>query len=400
MSSLRAILGGSRVRKNRSGKPTTSSPTPRRKGAPARAGPSADVDYFADDQSTLPDGQLDDVGAAMLADPALRDVPQALRCVRATMFAPLPARAGTGVSSTRTARVLALRAALPPLASAAHVATVLRSASATEREVDELARAGVLRRVLVARRRHHRPGSAAAASAAEQLVEVADLARLARESTALPEPARAAFLAWLEEDRGSRVPAGRFAPPVADELVRAGFLTAQGAGAGAVTAGLFARPEDRTSMMSLEAVARAASGSVGAVGGEGAVHAVGGSGARGGGTGGGGGDFALAVPGNGQLCKLVAAALEHLAALLAKTPYREAPETWLRERWDGGVARDDGHGAAKKARGEYAGVPAGRTRKWKEFYGLRFEWILAEAVGAGLVEVFETGSVGRGVRLT
>jgi hypothetical protein len=41
----------------------------------------------------------------------------------------------------------------------------------------------------------------------------------------------------------------------------------------------------------------------------------------------------------------------------------------------------------------------GRTKKWKEFQGLEFGWVLQEAVGAGLVEVFETQSVGRGVRL-
>jgi len=394
MSSLRSILGGSRVRKNRGAKPSpsprraTSSPAtpssaqgtkPRARAKPAPA--ADDVDYIADEDDELPQGRLDDLGAALLADDALRDVPQALRHVRGTMFAPLPARAGTGVSSTRTALTLTFRARLPPVASAAHVAAVLRSASATEREVDELARAGMLRRVLVPRR---------AGPAAEQLVEVADLARLARESGDLGDAVRGEFLAWLTYERGSRVPAGRFAGAVADELVRAGFLTAPG---GSASAGLFARPEDRTSMISLETVARAASGSAGAVGGEGAVHAAGGSGGRGGGAS--GGDFALAVPGNGQYLKLVAAALEHLEALLARTPYREAPETYLRERWDGGVARDEGRG-----RGRLAGVPAGRTRKWREFHGLRFEWILAEAVGAGLVEVFETGSVGRGVRLT
>lgn len=42
-------------------------------------------------------------------------------------------------------------------------------------------------------------------------------------------------------------------------------------------------------------------------------------------------------------------------------------------------------------------LPA-RTKKWKSFWGMRFEWVLAECMGAGLVEVFETGSVGLGVR--
>jgi hypothetical protein len=76
----------------------------------------------------------------------------------------------------------------------------------------------------------------------------------------------------------------------------------------------------------------------------------------------------------------------------------------LRERWDGGAAESGNNSnsseanAARRNRGEFAGVLPGRTRKWKQFYGITFEWILGECVGAGLVEVFDTGSVGRGVR--
>lgn len=70
----------------------------------------------------------------------------------------------------------------------------------------------------------------------------------------------------------------------------------------------------------------------------------------------------------------------------------------LNERWDGGIAADGEQSQARKARGEFIGVLPGRTKKWKQFYGLRFEWVLEECVGAGLVELFETGSVGKGVR--
>ncbi|KLU84215.1 hypothetical protein MAPG_03260 [Magnaporthiopsis poae ATCC 64411] len=86
----------------------------------------------------------------------------------------------------------------------------------------------------------------------------------------------------------------------------------------------------------------------------------------------------------------------HLQAVLDWTPTM-APEDMLRQRWDGGVG---GGGGVRQARGGVRfGVIPGRTRRWKEFSGLRFDWILAEAVGSGLVEVFETGCVGRGVRL-
>jgi hypothetical protein len=40
----------------------------------------------------------------------------------------------------------------------------------------------------------------------------------------------------------------------------------------------------------------------------------------------------------------------------------------------------------------------GKTKKWKALYGLDFDWALQECLGAGLIEVFETKSVGHGVR--
>jgi hypothetical protein len=116
-------------------------------------------------------------------------------------------------------------------------------------------------------------------------------------------------------------------------------------------------------------------------------------------AGAGSGVFSVAVPGSGVFLKLVSAALEHLCELLRKTQYREMPEADLREKWDGGIVGDSEVALAKKARGEFTGVMPGRTKKWKEFQGLAFNWVLQEAVGAGLVEVFETRSVGRGVRL-
>jgi hypothetical protein len=75
------------------------------------------------------------------------------------------------------------------------------------------------------------------------------------------------------------------------------------------------------------------------------------------------------------------------------------PESLLHERWDGGVASDDAASKSRKARGEYTGILPGRTRKWKHYSGLSFEWVLEECAGAGIIEVFQTGSVGRGVRM-
>jgi len=73
------------------------------------------------------------------------------------------------------------------------------------------------------------------------------------------------------------------------------------------------------------------------------------------------------------------------------------PLNVLREQWDGGVTSHTVQ-AEDNRRREFSGVLPGRTKKWKQCYGMRFEWILEECLGAGLVELFETGSVGRAVR--
>jgi hypothetical protein len=222
----------------------------------------------------------------------------------------------------------------------------------------------------------------------------------------LGEGVKGGFVRWLRANPGRlRVEEGELEGEglggrEVDDLVRAGFLTAVNEG-DAGGGGLRARPEGRYAMISLETVSRAAAGSVAAAGGQGVLHAAGGTGGRSvsGPAGAGSGVFSVAVPGSGVFLKLVSAALEHLCELLRKTQYREMPEADLREKWDGGIVGDSEVALAKKARGEFTGVMPGRTKKWKEFQGLAFNWVLQEAVGAGLVEVFETRSVGRGVRL-
>ena len=143
---------------------------------------------------------------------------------------------------------------------------------------------------------------------------------------------------------------------------------------------------------------RAPTGSVAAVGGAGAVHAVGGTGV--GASRQGDQDDAhslsFSLPSVGLYLRLLAAAREHLATLLSKSRYREAPLDLLRERWDGGVASEE---RPKLSKGLQASVPPARTRKWKQYYGIRFRWILEECFGTGAIELFETGSVGIGARV-
>ena len=106
----------------------------------------------------------------------------------------------------------------------------------------------------------------------------------------------------------------------------------------------------------------------------------------------------LSLPNTGPYLRLLGAGRSHLLSLLDKSRFREAPLYLLRDRWDGEVETGKSFDVAKRMRGEYAGVLPGKTKKWKELYGMSFRWVLEEAVGAGLVEIFDTGSVGPGVR--
>lgn len=375
------------------------------------AGAAAD-DADADAEDFFGD-KLDDVGLVrcLVTDQTLTDVVQAMRYARGRMFSPVPTRAA-GMSSTRTAELLSYRAAMPPLVTVSHLQALLASPTAVERQAAALTRSGVVRKMTVQRR----------GAIGEALVETSDLEEMVRRSGQLDEEAKAQFLRFLRENPAAQtVPALEHGRPLlstrtTDQLVRDGFLTSGAqrgfGGSSTATSSLATRPEDRATLASLEHVSKAASGSLRAVGGPGAVHRAGGGGgaptlSREGLVGGGGGygedsDLGLAVPGNGVFLKLVSAALEHLLALLARSQFREMPETLLREKWDGNLGPDEPRRRAtttsSSGKVEFMGVVAGRTRKWKEFYGLSFEWILEEAVGSGLVEVFETGTVGRGVR--
>lgn len=215
-----------------------------------------------------------------------------------------------------------------------------------------------------------------------EFLACSDLQDMVAGSVALDDRTKTLFSQWLKDYPAKMtVSAGDDGLETAqiDQLVRGGFLAiSHDFNTGSVTS-VFARPEDRGTSISLERVSRAAAG--------------------GRGTRPGGAEASLAVPGQGAYLKLVPAALSRLTGILSKTAFREMPEDLLRERWDGGVANGSGQHAGKRARRKFMGVLPGRTRKWKEFWGVAFDWVLHEAVGAGLVEVFVTGSVGRGVRL-
>jgi hypothetical protein len=340
-----------------------------------------------DDDEDLFGDRLDDIGLvqALATDLTLRDVAQAIMYIRGKMWSGIP-KERAGMNSTRIAEVLNFRDSLPPIVTVSHVQALLNSATTVEREIAELVRGGAVRKIVVAGR----------GSIGEALILVKDLEDLIAKSS-LELPVKEKFQKLLQDHPTAlKLPRSQFEAEDAKALMHAGFLTS--ATPTWTSTEVFSTPGEgsRGTMTSINSISKAASGTFAAVGGEGAVHAAGGSyaGVRAAAT----GDFSLALPATGAFLKLVAGARAHLLSLLSKSKFREAPESVLRERWDGGVAAEDAASAARRNRGEFAGVLPGRTRKWKMFYGIGFEWILGECVGGGLVEVFDTGSVGRGVR--
>ncbi|KAH7163208.1 serine-threonine protein kinase 19-domain-containing protein [Dactylonectria estremocensis] len=359
--SIRSILGkSSRVTK-------PSRPTPMRQTRPGASPPKARKSK--EEEAELFQDKLDDLGLTKILEDelTLRDVIQAMRYIRSRIFSPVPA---TGFNSTRTAELLNYRVAAAPIVTVGHLNAVLNSPSKVSREMAELIGKGVVRRMRVERR----------GGMGEALIEVADLDGML-DKARLGEETKKNLMAFLRENPTAQtLPKGVLESSQADELVRAGFLTASTPSTLGNT--LDVRPEDRTTMMSIQHVARFASGSVSAVGGCNAVHLAGGGGGAPTLTHAASLDaspaaFRLAIPGHGRHLKLAGAAVDWVREALGRTKWGEGPESWLQERFEGG--------------GLYG-------PRWKEFWGVEWEWVLGEAVGLGVVEVFETGSVGRGVR--
>ena len=187
-----------------------------------------------------------------------------------------------------------------------------------------------------------------------------------------------------------------FSPSEVTALRDAGFLVSNGISRRSSV------PTAAGSRLAPAAISRQPSGTVAAAGGAAASDSLGGIGSvrtsldsvlTGPAT-----ELTLSLPSIGAYLRLVADARAHLLELLKKLQYKEAPLDLIRERWDGAIDSDNRVSNAKRVRGEFAGVLPGRTKKWKKLYGLNFNWVLEECLGAGLVELFDTCSVGHGIR--
>lgn len=96
--------------------------------------------------------ELDDIGivTSLASDLNFRDVPQYIEYIRNHMFSDMPEKAG--MNSTRIAEVLNFRKQLPPFVTIAHVDALSTSSTVIEREIAELAKKGVVRRITIPER--------------------------------------------------------------------------------------------------------------------------------------------------------------------------------------------------------------------------------------------------------
>lgn len=364
---------------------------PRRKSTIQRskslAGALEDEVTDNEDDALLPTGKV----LSVLKIETAKDVISAVQHGRSSMFAPFPERAG--MNSVRIAEVLNFQRNLPSIVSLAHVHALLAASSKTEREISALQSAGKIRKLKVVGRGNDISG------VSEILITTDDLQSLLRRSIISADVVTDFCSVLGRYPRATSVPAQDLPVSSIAELTRTGFLVSSSL-SGSRNLSLAG-----SSLVAIPRISRAASGTSDAVGGDAAFENLGGVGsaqrpkvhgnrvsqAQ-------GGELALSVPNLGPYLRLLSAGRAHLLELLGKSKYNEAPLYLLRERWDGAVDTDNRVSAAKRVRGEFSGVMPSKTKKWKDLYGLSFDFALEECLGAGLIELFETRSVGLGVR--
>ncbi|MCJ1313767.1 hypothetical protein MMC25_007447 [Agyrium rufum] len=350
-----------------------------------------------------------------------RDILGLIGSCCASVFDEMPQRAG--MNSTRIAEVLNYRVSLPPLVSKAHIHALVTSPTQAEREIASLIAQGKLRKIVIPGRGIRssltKKGSASNLSpntgpAFEALIPTEAWIEVFERATSLSlDPlTRDKYKALLRND----LLPSPLTPEERISLFHASFLVSPTPSTLSGTS-VFDSVTS-TTYTSIASISRAASGSLNAIGGANAVHSAGG------GSGSlsdlqqrslsdssdafdTGAAILPAVPNTARYLRLLHAAVAHLLTLLSRSPHREAPLSLLKERWEGGIAGSVEDAASRRARMPYGSDPfgpgggeilPGRTKKWKSFYGMRFEWVVEEAVGWGVVEVFETGSVGLGIK--
>lgn len=106
-------------------------------------------EHLASDNEDLFSDRLKDRGsvADLTTDLSLRDVAQIVSYVCGHMFDPIPDKGG--FNSVRVAEVLNFRKSLPAIVTVAHVHALMRNATVAEKEIAELSRKEILRKIIV-----------------------------------------------------------------------------------------------------------------------------------------------------------------------------------------------------------------------------------------------------------
>ena len=372
-----------------------------RRTRPAQRSASKSQILAAEDDFS--DDCFDYVGLARTLAPTsnLSNVVQIIKYAQCHMFDSVPQHCG--FDSRRIAEILNFRASLPPAITVTHVHATLDALTTAEREISELMRAGIVRKFIT-------PGrGTGSSSVGESLALSKDIEKLLRTAKGIDEDLADLFWDYLSQNPVAQSLGSTLCTAAQiDALIRAGFLTSTSAINSLASAFCGPQISSPDGLTSVSSVSRATSGSLGASGGEDAIFDAGGrvgmrrrsspleihhdqrADAL---------DLQLSLPGTGSYLRLLTTARSHLIWLIKKSRSQPMELRLLREHWEGGIQVDSSAVLAKKRRGEVLGVSPGRTRKWKQFHGLSFNWILTECVGSGLIELFETGSVGRAVRL-
>lgn len=340
--------------------------------------------------------RLHDTGKILplAANSKLKTVPEAIDDTLANLFSEIPDRAG--MNSVRIAEVLNFRKRLPPLVSVAHIHSLITASTRTEREIAQMIAMGSLRKIAVAGRGNDISGLG------EFIIRATDYEQLI-DSANLTDDCKSAFKQLLRDNpRAVNLPARLIQPGDLTSLIKAGFL---------VSSSAYERISHGSSSTSTQfAPSRLAT--ITPTGTHIPIHDSSFENLRAGGISTATqpanasshnphNNLTLSVPNLGPYLRLLSSARSHLLDLLGKSSkYREAPVYLLKERWDGAVESTENRvSQAKRMRGEFAGLLPGRTKRWKQLFGLEFDWVLQECLGAGLVEEFETKSVGIGVRV-
>ncbi|KAK4944525.1 hypothetical protein LTR66_014492 [Elasticomyces elasticus] len=341
-----------------------------------------------DDGAELKRGKV----ISTLPQPGAKDVLASVGLITGTIFEALPERAG--MNSVKIAEVLNFRRDLPRVVTMAHLHGLGAAGSSLEREVQALLMSNKMRKLKLVGRGNDVSGLG------EVLISTEDYL-IALHKSSVSAPAKSAFISSLQRHaKATSLPSSELSQAYLGELTRAGFLTNQS---------LFNASGKRSSSVSsslvasIPSISRSASGSIAAVGGEAAFENLGGvNGARrttGTNTTAQGREYILSIPNLAAYLQLLEAARNHYLELLKGfSRHKQAPMYLLKERWNGNVDDNSAISTAKQIRGQFSNVLAAQTKKWKTLYGMSFDWVTVECLGAGLIEVFETGSVGHGVR--